>query len=618
MPADPYRYFRIEAREILDELARSSRELAGAAEPAPIVSRMLRLAHTLKGAARIVKQAPIAEGAHAIEDLLEPHRGGAPGAPVAELVACVDEMSRAVDALPAPDAQVKQPTAAPEPVHVAPPDTGAIDAVLGNLAQVLAAVGRLRANPGADARARLEHVDRELREIREDVERLRLQPASSLFATLERAARDAARRDQRVALEGAGGHLRLDPVVLGHAHRALVQLVRNAVAHGIEPARDRAAHGKPEVGRIAVTVELSGKRTTFTCRDDGRGIDLAAVRRAAGLAPTVGDDAVVQRLFQGGLTTAPVATAHSGRGIGLDVVRDVARELGGTVATETSLGGGTAISLTLPISLAAISALVVEAGGRAVALPLASVRRALLVHGAALLHGADGRRVAYDDVAVPYRALEPLLGLPEPMRGRHPAVVVADGDAAVALAVDRLLGVEEIVLRAPPPMPVEPVVLGFALDDEGVPRVVLDPAAVVAAAARPAPPTPTRAPPSRVTILVVDDSVTTRMLEQSILESAGYHVDLAASAEEALEKAERNAYALFLVDVEMPGMDGFAFVSTIRAHPTLAHIPAILVTSRSAAEDRRRGEAAGAQGYVIKGEFDQVALLGAIRRLVGA
>jgi two-component system chemotaxis sensor kinase CheA len=118
-------------------------------------------------------------------------------------------------------------------------------------------------------------------------------------------------------------------------------------------------------------------------------------------------------------------------------------------------------------------------------------------------------------------------------------------------------------------------------------------------------------------ILVIDDSLTTRMLEQSILESAGYEVTLAASAEEALVKTAEQAYGLFIVDVEMPGMNGFEFVARTRADPALKETPAILVTSRSSDEDRRRGREAGARAYIVKGEFDQGDLLRAIRQLLG-
>jgi two-component system chemotaxis sensor kinase CheA len=161
------------------------------------------------------------------------------------------------------------------------------------------------------------------------------------------------------------------------------------------------------------------------------------------------------------------------------------------------------------------------------------------------------------------------------------------------------------------------VVAGGTLDAEGNPQLVLDPAGLVEAArgnrVRPTSSGWAARPP----ILIIDDSLTTRMLEQSILESAGHQVELATSAEEALEKARARRYSLFLVDVEMPGMNGFEFIARAREDPALRDIPAILVTSRNSAEDKRRGEQAGAQAYIFKGEFDQGYLLQTIRQLEG-
>jgi two-component system chemotaxis sensor kinase CheA len=197
-------------------------------------------------------------------------------------------------------------------------------------------------------------------------------------------------------------------------------------------------------------------------------------------------------------------------------------------------------------------------------------------------------------------------------------VVVGVGGRWVALGVDRLLGCAAIVVRPLPALvAAEAVVAGVSLDAEGNPRLVLDPAGLVAAAGRslraPAPdPAATLAP-----VLVIDDSLTTRMLEQSILESAGYQVEVAVSAEEALGKARARTYRLFVVDVEMPGLSGFEFVALTRKDPALRLVPAILVTSLSGAEDRRRGAEAGARGFIVKGEFDQGILLQVIRSLIG-
>jgi two-component system, chemotaxis family, sensor kinase CheA len=158
-------------------------------------------------------------------------------------------------------------------------------------------------------------------------------------------------------------------------------------------------------------------------------------------------------------------------------------------------------------------------------------------------------------------------------------------------------------------------VAGVSIDSSGDPQLVLDVDGLVAAALGAGMPLP-RPEVRRHRILVIDDSLTTRMLEQSILESAGYEVGTATSAEEALDKARLEPYALFLVDVEMPGMDGFQFIEAARADASLRDIPAILVTSRASADDRRRGHEVGAKGHIVKGEFDQGELLAQIRRLV--
>jgi two-component system chemotaxis sensor kinase CheA len=185
--------------------------------------------------------------------------------------------------------------------------------------------------------------------------------------------------------------------------------------------------------------------------------------------------------------------------------------------------------------------------------------------------------------------------------------------------VDRLAGTTTLVLRPLPELaPAAPVIGGVSMDLDGNPRLVLDAHGLLAETARhggtggaaPA------APAAPLPILVIDDSLTTRMLERSILESAGYEVEMAASAEEGLAKARSRRFALFLTDIDMPGIDGLTFVAQTRADPELRHVPAILVSSRASAEDRRRGAEAGAGAYVVKGEFDQEELLAHIRRLV--
>lgn len=685
MEQDPYRYFRAEARELLEQIGKGILELEKGPPAPDLVAGLLRLAHTLKGAARVVKQVEIAELAHAIEGELAPLRERAsplPRSGADRVLGLLDAIAQRVGAL-AP-AGPADSAAAPRPR----PDDGFrtlraeiadMDALLEGMTGVGVQVRSLRhalgvvertrhltsalqehvsarrrlepeggrQNPASvkagsmieelrglvaglerDLAAGLDQLDLEMRDVRDRVERLRLLPAGLLSAPLERAARDTAQTvGKRVDFELKGGDVRLDAHVLGVLQGALLQLVRNAVAHGIEPEAERVAAGKPPAGRVVLGVGRRGKQVVCECRDDGRGVDIEAVRRAARQKGLLSDEGrglgaaeLLRLLLQGGLTTSGAVTEVSGRGIGLDVVRETVSRLGGQASVHTEAGVGTTLELVVPLSLASLDALLLEDSSMTAYVPLEAVRGVLRVDKEGIAHAPDGDSLLHEGRSIPFVALAPLLGASDARTRadqRWSAVVVDGGGALVALGAERLRGSASIVLRPLPAYaPAEPIVAGVTLDAEGSPQVVIDPAQLPLAlrAGRSEAGT---THPQRQAVLVVDDSLTTRMLEQSILESAGYEVDLATSGEEALEKALRRAYGIFLVDVEMPGMDGFTFVERARAEPALRHVPSILVTSRNAPEDRQRGATAGAGAYIVKSEFDQQELLETIRRLLG-
>ncbi|MGN6106028.1 MAG: response regulator [Kofleriaceae bacterium] len=630
MTGDPYLYFRAEARELVEQLGRGLLELEKrAGDPEPL-ARLFRIAHTLKGAARIVKHRAIAELAHALETALSPLRDGeaAPGR-LAEAVRLVDGISAEVEALAAPvEAAAPRVSAAELAIPVLRGEAGDLAALLDGLSEIRVQLGQLRAITDLRALpARIEQLEREVRRVREDAEQLQLVPARSSFTALERTARDAAAAEgKRVAFVATGGEVRLEAMVLATVHGALVQLVRNAVAHGVEPPGERRAIGKPAEARVSVEVTQRGSRIAFRVADDGRGVDLEAVRaqlRRRGELHGRGEtlDELLPLLLRGGVSTAPRITELAGRGVGLDVVREAASSLSGEITAETRDGAGTRICLTVPVSLATMAVLVVAAGGREAAVPLAPLRQVARIAADQLMRRGDGLAISHAGEVIPYAPLARLLG-GDRTAATSMLVLEADGQR-IALGVDRMLGVQDVVHRARPAgAPIEPIVSGVALADDGRPRPVLDPHELRRAIERLAIAIETRVRPAP--ILIVDDSLTTRMLEQSILESAGYDVELASSAEEALERALAGAaahggrapYALFLVDVEMPGMDGFRLISELRARPALAEIPVILVTSRNAPEDRQRGAAVGANGYIVKGQFDQVELLALIGTLV--
>jgi len=298
-------------------------------------------------------------------------------------------------------------------------------------------------------------------------------------------------------------------------------------------------------------------------------------------------------------------------------VRDTAARLDAQVTLRSEAGRGTTVELAVPVSVAAMTALHLTAGGAAAAVPLDAVRSTAFVLPERVLQLPEGTRVEHDGAVIPFLPLARVLGRPLPAARRFwSTVVVQAGPRLVAVGADRLGGTSDVVVR---PLPgwvdAEPAIAGAALDGEGNPRLVLDPAGLLAAAEGGAAGRLEATPAPRAPILVVDDSLTTRMLEQHILQTAGYEVEVAVSAEEALEKARARRFGLFVVDVEMPGMDGFEFVRVTRSDPR-TDAPAILVTSRSAQEDRRRGVEVGASAYIVKGEFDQGRLLESIEELL--
>jgi two-component system chemotaxis sensor kinase CheA len=691
---DPYKYFRIEARELADELEKGVLNLERGAPAAEVVASLLRFAHTLKGAARVVKQPDIADQAHALEDALGPFRESTEPVPRDRLGVVrrlLDGIRGRVAALASPGEKDSDEGAAPaqraapeDALRTVRADVAEMDALLGGVGAAHAHLGSLRGGVGLIDKARnlvdvlvhevaslrrrdftpsepaasretarsiekahsiagelrgvvgaleqklgnsVEQVDRELRQARDAAQRLRLVPAASMFTDLERAARDVAQmQGKRVRFDGRGGNLRLDAHVVAVAQSALHQIVRNAVAHGIESENERQAAGKTPDGRVTLEVARRDRRVVFSCRDDGRGVDLDAVRGVAhrkGLASAatsnLGPEELIDLLLRGGISTSRTVTEVSGRGIGLDVVRDAAARLGGQITVTTKTGHGTTVELVAPLSLAALEVLTVEAGDGAMTIPLDAVRQTLRVPSDEIASSSQGESLVHEGRSIPFLPLAAALwdtAAPTRFRRSWSTVIVEGQGDVAAIGVHRLLGTANIAVRPlPDPVPASAAVSGVWTDADGNPRLVLDPDSLVAEARRHRQPASDEEAPDPP-ILVIDDSLTTRMLEQSILESAGYDVEVASSAEEALAMAATKRYSLCLVDVEMPGMDGFTFIERTRASSGLRDLPCILVTSRTSPEDRRRGFDAGAQAYIAKGRFDQRELLSRVRELM--
>jgi two-component system chemotaxis sensor kinase CheA len=688
MREDLDRYFRAEARELLDGLTRGLLDLEKDPGRSDLIAQCFRLAHTLKGAARTVRRVHIGELAHAIEDALAPFRDGAevPAADfVTDLLKLLDLIRSELgsgDAGAGRTGEARDRAAAPdgheERLETVRVDLAAMDALLDGLSEArvqlsplqsgvdaLASArhlahllveelrpGRRRASTDPDApatgRARavldelcaalahahrdvgssLGRIQRELEQAFAKASALRLVPVSAIFGSLELGVRDAAQSlEKPVELEVSGGDVRLEGHILSAVRAALLHVVRNAVDHGIEPADERVAAGKPRTGRIQLRIERRGRRVAFLCEDDGRGIDTSAVRRSAissGIVPleeaeALSPDAARMLIFRAGVTTSEAVTEVSGRGVGLDVVREIAQRFKGDVHVSSEPGRGTTIGLEVPVSMSSLAVLIALVGRRTVLIPLDAVRATLRISANELTPGQTGAAVLHEGEVVPFSPLASFFeegAGASPADGRWSLIVVESHGRKRALGVDRLLGTTEITIKAlPPAVGASPAVAGAAFDAQGEPLLVLDPRGLVGlghAAASSLVDAASDRPP----ILVIDDSLTTRMLEQSILESAGYDVDLAASGEQGLRRARERRYGLFILDIEMPGMNGFEFTALAHADSALRDVPILMVTSLASPEHRRRGFEAGARAYIVKGEFDQKYFLRKVAELL--
>lgn len=464
----------------------------------------------------------------------------------------------------------------------------------------------------------------------DSVRRVRVMPLTRAYEGLDRVVRDLARAgDKDVRLHVRGGEVEVDRPILDTIAEALLHLVRNAVDHGIELPDERRSAGKPPTGHVSVECTLEKHGVSVRVRDDGRGIDLERLRAAAGrrgILPPDDDAKLAEVAFVPGVSTATVITDASGRGVGLDAVRARVERIGGAVRLESSAGQGCTVVLTMPLSLSAVRVLLVSAGGEILGLPSAAVSRLLRM-------SAEDRRqlgphdvVTVDDRPVPLLWLAEVLALQgerRPLARHFAGVLVGSASTEAIFVVDELLSEEEVVMRPLGEGSMEIAgVLGATILSSGRVALVMNPATCVrvglerrasSTAVRPA---GDEQAADRKRVLLVEDTLTTRALERSILEAAGYEVLVAVDGAEAWQLLEDRGADVVVSDVDMPRMDGIALCEAARRSSRFRETPFVLVTSLANDADRRRGIEAGANAYLAKRDFDQEVLLDTLERLL--
>ncbi len=503
-------------------------------------------------------------------------------------------------------------------------DMGALDAIGARIDNVATATFHV----SRDARSDRLRLSRVASDVTERARELRMRPFSDAVEALPRLVRDlATSTGKEVRLDVSGERVEADRAVLEGVREAVLQLVRNAVDHGIELPDRRRAAGKPAQGSVRVGAELQGDGLRVIVEDDGSGLNVPAVRaqlQQRGIPVPQEDRGTVELLFEGGVSTRQTATEISGRGVGLDVVRSAVQRIGGSVDVRWREGEGTTFTIDAPLTLAALRVLLVRSGRHLLGIPTSSVER--LVHvRAEEIQQVQGRPIIeVDDQAMPLAPIAGLLGPPltgeQPGSLRHVAIVNAAA-RRIAVSVDELVSEQEITLR-----PLERLgaprlekLAGAALLASGQVALVVSVGALVRAAdAGAAPPElVSRAEaPVRHRILVVDDSITTRILEQTVLESAGYDVMTAVDGVEAWNLLQERGADMVVSDVEMPRMDGFALCEAMRASRNFRDVPVVLVTTLESEDHRQRGLDAGADAYIVKSSFDQEALIETIEQLL--
>jgi two-component system chemotaxis sensor kinase CheA len=465
------------------------------------------------------------------------------------------------------------------------------------------------------------------------VKAARMAPADSVFGSFRKMVRDLATIEGKaIAVTIEGLDCEADRLVLQRIKDPVMHMLRNAVSHGIETAEQRQAASKAAEGRIALRIATERNRLSIVIEDDGRGIDVKRVARrgvelgllTSAQADAASDTAICQLLFQPGFSTAETVTRISGRGMGLSIAREAVSSLQGTIAVRAMPDHGTRIEISLPVSMLSRSLLLVTFRDQIYALPSDAVLKVLRVRVKDVITVAGNPSIRHCGATLPLISLGAVLHSADSsvIADKDSACVVLlhSGNSEIGVAVDQFVSVGDFVVRPLAIGGADRISSGIISTEDGTPCLVLDAEAFsIRADARSASHVVFRkrqrqAAASKV-VLVVDDSITTRTLEKSILEAHGYRVRLSVDGRDAIAQLRSEPADIVVSDIEMPHLNGFELVRALKADKSLAEIPVVLVTSRDDPKDRALGLELGADAYVVKQKFDQHDLLHTIEQM---
>lgn len=475
-------------------------------------------------------------------------------------------------------------------------------------------------------------------ELREKIRTLRLLPLSDVFQLYPRVVRDLAKQQSKqVELIIEGGETTADKRLIEEIKDSLMHMVRNAIDHGIETPSEREQLGKPPVATIWLRGYQTANNIVIEVADDGRGLDIENIKQTAiqrGLytkeaLATMTPNQIYSLILAPGFSTRNFITEISGRGIGLDVVRTNVERLKGNIQIDSTFGQGCLFRIQLSTTLTTIHALLLEIQGVVYALPIEFVQTTLLVSQEQIYTIEDRAYIIFDDQNISVAILADLLELKrtanaktsiveQPKSNLKPCILLKVGEQQAGFFVDACLDTQEVVLK-PQSQLLKRVrnVSGATILPTGEVCMILNPLDLLSSLQKQT--TSVSIKPKerkKSVILLVEDSIPVRTQEKRLLETAGYEVVLAVDGLDGYNKLKTRDFDAVISDVEMPNLDGFALTAKIRQHQEYSKLPIILVTTLAADEDKKKGAAAGADAYIIKGKFNQNVLLETLETLI--
>ncbi len=469
-------------------------------------------------------------------------------------------------------------------------------------------------------------------ELQEGLIRTRMVPFTGIVSRLQRIVRQTANElGRKVRLEVSGVEGEVDRTVLERIVAPLEHMLRNAIAHGIEPPAERKKAGKPEQGSIELDLSREGTEVVLRVSDDGRGLDLDAIRGKAmekGLLTSddeVTDSDIMQFILESGFSTAEEITQIAGRGVGMDVVNSEIKQLGGSLFIESQQGKGATFVIRLPLTLAVNQALLASVGEEHFAIPLASIEGIVRMTADELKEyfRDPGKHFQYAGNQYQVQSLGARLGLMEPSlpEGQHmfPVILARSGDHHTAFQVDALLGSREIVVKSVgPQLSIVRGISGATILGDGSVVLILDMGAVIRmrTITHEEEEHPVIEPEQKlITAMVVDDSITVRKVTKRLLERNGMQVITAKDGVDAVAQLQDVIPDVMLLDIEMPRMDGFEVATHMRNEERLKGIPIIMITSRTGEKHRQRAREIGVERYLGK-PYQEAELLETIAEVV--